>query len=220
MGRTLIIAAIMFALGNPHTQADGEDVTVTTSRRVHPVLIRSEAGALLQIVMDVQRGKDLRLQAMHFTLDGTDDVGDLASVSLFATGDKQEFATAIPFGKPIDAAKTVAFRGDLMLRPRKNVFWLSCRLKPTADLSHKVRAVCTSVETTAGKPPVKDLSPSVRQRIGVALRKHKDDGAHTYRIPALTTTPKGTLLCVYDMRRRMGRDLPRRCSSDVHGLVD
>jgi sialidase-1 len=207
MGRTLIIAAIMFALGNPHTQAGGEDVTVTTSRRVHPVLIRSEAGALLQIVMDVQRAKDLHLQAMHFTLDGTDDVGDLESLSLFATGDKQEFATAIPFGKPIDAAKTVAFRGDLMLRPGKNVFWLSCRLKPTADLSHKVRAVCTSVETTAGKPPVKDLSPSVRQRIGVALRKHKDDGAHTYRIPALTTTPKGTLLCVYDMRRRMGRDL-------------
>ena len=30
---------------------------------------------------------------------------------------------------------------------------------------------------------------------------------HTYRIPALATTPKGTLLCVYDMRRRMGRDL-------------
>ena len=99
MGRTLIIAAIMFALGNPHTQAGGEDVTVTTSRRVHPVLIRSEAGALLQIVMDVQRAKDLHLQAMHFTLDGTDDVGDLESLSLFATGDKQEFATAIPFGR-------------------------------------------------------------------------------------------------------------------------
>ena len=30
---------------------------------------------------------------------------------------------------------------------------------------------------------------------------------HTYRFPALATTPKGTLLCVYDMRRRMGRDL-------------
>ncbi|MAZ95413.1 MAG: neuraminidase [Planctomycetaceae bacterium] len=34
-----------------------------------------------------------------------------------------------------------------------------------------------------------------------------DDNVHTYRIPALTTTRKGTLLAVYDMRRRMGRDL-------------
>jgi sialidase-1 len=207
MNRILIIATLVFAMGNPPAQAGGEDVTVTTSRRVHPVLIRNEAGALLQIVVDVPRTKGVRLQAMHFTLDGTDDVGDLESLSLFATGDKREFATTTSFGKPIEAAKALAFRGDLMLRPGKNVFWVSCRLKPTADLSHKVRAVCTSVETAAEKLPVKDLSPTDRQRIGVALRKHKDDGVHTYRIPALTTTPKGTLLCVYDMRRRMGRDL-------------
>ncbi|MBM4073564.1 MAG: steryl acetyl hydrolase [Planctomycetes bacterium] len=71
----------------------------------------------------------------------------------------------------------------------------------------RVRAACTSVETTTGAFPAKDVAPEVRQRIGVALRKHRDDGVHTYRIPALTTTPKGTLLCVYDMRRRMGRDL-------------
>lgn len=207
MSRTLIIVALLFSLGNSHTQAGDENVSVTTSRRVHPLLIRNEAGALLELVVNVPPNKDVRLQGMHFALNGTDDVGDIESLSLFSTGDKQEFATAAPFGKTQGAAKAIAFRGDHMLRPGKNVFWLSCRLKPTADLSHKVRAVCTSVETTAGKPPVKDLSPAVRQRIGIALRKHKDDGVHTYRIPALTTTPKGTLLCVYDMRRRMGRDL-------------
>ena len=209
MSRTFIAAGLvcLLSLGNSCAHAAGEDVTVTTSRRVHPVLIRNDAGSLLQIVVDVPRGKDLGLQAMHFKLDGTDDVSDLESLSLFATGDKQEFATTTPVGKPIDAAKSVAIGGDLKLRPGKNVFWLSCRLKPTANLSHKVKAVCTSVETTAGKLPVKDLSPAVQQRIGVALRKHKDDGVHTYRILALTTTPNGTLLCVYDMRRRMGRDL-------------
>ena len=41
----------------------------------------------------------------------------------------------------------------------------------------------------------------------MALRKHGDDGVDTYRIPALATSPKGTLLTVYDMRRRMPRDL-------------
>ena len=209
MNRTLITAGLVWLLsfGHAYAQKAGENVTVTTSRPVHPVLIRNDAGAVLQIVADVQPNKDVRLQALHVTLDGTDDVADIESLSLFATGDKQEFATAIPFGKPHDAATTVAFRGDLVLRPGKNVLWLSCRLKPTADLSHKVRVACTSIETTAGKLLVKDLSPAVRQRVGVALRKHNDDGVHTYRIPALTTTPKGTLLCVFDMRRRMGRDL-------------
>jgi sialidase-1 len=207
MSRTLIIAGLVFAVGNSHTQAGGEDVAVTTLRRVHPVLMRNDAGALLQIVVDVQRGKGVRLQAMHFTLDGSDNVDDFESLSLFATGDVQEFATKTAVGKSIAPARAVELRADAALRPGRNVFWLSCRLKPTADLSHQVKAVCTSVETTAGKLSAKDLSPAVRQRIGVALRKHKDDGVHTYRIPALTTTPKGTLLCVYDMRRRMGRDL-------------
>ena len=40
------------------------------------------------------------------------------------------------------------------------------------------------------------------------MRKQGDDGAHTYRIPGLTTTTKGTLIAVYDIRRRSGRDLP------------
>ncbi|MBM4072105.1 MAG: sialidase, partial [Planctomycetes bacterium] len=209
MSRALIATGLVWLLSFGHScvHAAGEDVSVTTSRQVHPLLIRNEAGSLLRIVITVPPGKDQRLQAMHFTLDGTDDIGDLESLSLFVTGDKQEFMTTTSFGKPQVAAKTLVFRGNLMLRPGDNVFWLSCRLKPAADLMRRVRAACTSVETTTGAFPAKDVAPQVRQRIGVALRKHRDDGVHTYRIPALTTTPKGTLLSVYDMRRRMGRDL-------------
>lgn len=207
--RILIVAGLgcwisLFCMG---TQAIGEEITVTASRRVHPILIRNEAGALLQIVVKVPLNKDVKLSAIHFKLEGTDEVGDLESLSVFSTADKQEFTTNVPFGKPIHAAQEITVRGDLSLRPGHNVLWLSCRLKSSADLLHRVRAVCTSVETSMGKAAVTDLSPAIHQRIGFALRKPKDDGVHTYRIPALTTTPKGTLLCVYDMRRRMRRDL-------------
>jgi hypothetical protein len=71
----------------------------------------------------------------------------------------------------------------------------------------RVAATCTTIETSAGRLTPNSASPGIRQRIGVALRKHRDDGVHSYRIPALAATPKGTLLCVYDTRRRMGRDL-------------
>lgn len=210
MNRSCMIVfgcACLMSVAVPGAGAADDGVAVTTARRVHPLLIRNDAGALLQIVVEAPRGNDVRLQALHFKLDGTDDPGDLESLSLFATGDKLEFSTSTPIGKSIAAARTLTFRADLALRPGKNAFWLSCRLKPTANLAHQVQAVCTGVETSAGKHAVKDLSPQIRQRIGVALRKHQDDGVHTYRIPALTTTPQGTLLCVYDMRRRKGRDL-------------
>jgi sialidase-1 len=100
----------------------------------------------------------------------------------------------------------VEVRGEKEVRLRAVRFTLD-RCDDVADLAHRVAAVCTTIETTAAKVEAKDVSPTARQRIGIALRKHNADGVHTYRIPALATTPKGTLLCVYDMRRRLGRDL-------------
>lgn len=40
------------------------------------------------------------------------------------------------------------------------------------------------------------------------IRKQGQDGVHTYRIPGLATTPKGTLVAVFDMRHQHGGDLP------------
>lgn len=40
------------------------------------------------------------------------------------------------------------------------------------------------------------------------VRKQGDDGVHTYRIPGLATTPKGTLIAVFDARNKGGGDLP------------
>lgn len=41
-----------------------------------------------------------------------------------------------------------------------------------------------------------------------ALRSGGGDGVHTYRIPGLATTPKGTLIAVFDARNKNGGDLP------------
>ena len=40
------------------------------------------------------------------------------------------------------------------------------------------------------------------------LRKNGQDGVHTYRIPGLATTTKGTLLAVFDLRHEGAGDLP------------
>src|SRR5262245_30920646 len=141
--RTLAGLVACLCVGIPFARAAGEGLSVTMSRRVHPVLIRNEHNVLLQVVVDVQGEKEARLQAMHFALDWSDAVDDLASLALFATGAKQEFAPTSPFGKPMDPARKVVFRGDLALRPGKNVFWLSVRLKPSADLSHRLATLCT-----------------------------------------------------------------------------
>lgn len=40
------------------------------------------------------------------------------------------------------------------------------------------------------------------------LRRQGDDRVHTYRIPGLATTPAGTLIAVFDLRRKHPGDLP------------
>ncbi|MHA3772458.1 sialidase family protein [Verrucomicrobiota bacterium sgz303538] len=40
------------------------------------------------------------------------------------------------------------------------------------------------------------------------IRRQGDEGVHTYRIPGLTTTAKGTLIAVFDIRHKNPGDLP------------
>lgn len=184
-----------------------EGLNAFATQRVHPVLIRKEHNPFIQVVVDVKQKDAVRVKSLTFSLKDTDELGDLEALQAFFSGSKGTFAANTTFSKPAQPAAEITFHGNQVLRPGQNVFWLSCRLKPTANLSHKVGAACISIDTTTGKLVPRDQTPGVRHRIGIALRKHKDDGVHTYRIPALATTPKGTLLCVYDMRRRMSRDL-------------
>jgi len=174
---------------------------------VHPILIRNQHGPLLRVTIDVAPGQTARLASLEFSLDGTDDLNDIEAVQLFATGDQKAFSTAALIGEAVAAARAITLPIDRPLVERRNVFWLSCRLRDSADLQHQLSATCSSIATSVGVVVPREDVANAKQRIGVALRRHHDDGVHTYRIPALTTSSHGTLLAVYDMRRRAGRDL-------------
>jgi len=201
--------------------------TAVVTQRVHSVLVGNDLNALLQITIDVAEA-GVHATAFTVSLDGCDDLNDIDSLSLFYYGsiapEKLDAfrrgagktperhrvlsdLTGQRFGALAAPAEEVVFRGTQVLRNGSNIFWLSCRLRGTASLTHTLQVSCSSVETSVGMiTPSSETSPG-RKRIGIALRNHYDDGVHTSRIPALSVTPQGTLLCAYDMRRRKGRDL-------------
>ena len=194
---------IVFLLFTAPCGAIAAEVEAVTRQLVRPVLIRNEHNTLLRLTV-VAESPFVQLKSIKISLQGVDE---LDSLQFYFTAGEAEFSSQKGFGERMPAAKTILFPGHARLDAGANHFWLSCRVRANADLSRKVDASVMAIGTTAGRIVTRDETPQVRKRIGVALRRHWDDGVHTYRIAALATTSQGTLLCVYDMRRRMRRDL-------------
>ena len=188
-------------------QERGQGVVANVARPVHPILIRNQHGPLLSVTIDVAQGQSARLASMELSLDGSDDLSDIDTLQLFETGHQEAFSPAAPIGQAVAPARVMTLPVDRPLAEGRNFFWLSCRLKESANPQHHISATCSSIATSVGNVVPRDDVTISKQRIGVAVRRHQDDGVHTYRIPALTTSSKGTMLAVYDMRRRAGRDL-------------
>ena len=179
------------------------ELGAVTRQMVRPVLIRNEHNSLLQLTINAKR-PFVQLHAITVELEGA---MELESLQFYFTAVDDGFSTQKSFGERLRSDKSVVFKGHARLRAGPNHFWLSCRAKATANLSGKTDARVLSIETSTGRLVPRDETPNVRKRIGIALRRHWDDGVHTYRIPALATSARGTLLAVYDMRRRRSKDL-------------
>lgn len=103
---------------------------------------------------------------------------------------------------------TVTLEGTQKLFPGYNFFWVSLKMKPSADLQTKVTIQIKSVTIDGKEAIVSVASPaSIIHRMGLGVRHAGDDGSDAYRIPGLVTTNKGTLLGVYDVRYNNSMDL-------------
>ena len=197
--KVIILSMILLVPGFSH--AASPDAVVR--QMVRPVLVRNEHNTLLQLTIDTDE-PFVQVRSITIAFKGA---AELESVQFYFSGDKPEFSSEKTFGDRVKPEPMIVFGGHARLNAGTNHFWLSCRARTNADLSRRVSASVEAVETSAGRIVPREETPQVSRRIGVALRRHWDDGVHTCRIPALATTPRGTLLCVYDMRRRMSRDL-------------
>ena len=203
-------------------------VHVSLNQLQVPVLKYRENNPVLQIKMEVQADSPSRtVKAITIQTDGTDDLNDIKAVRLFFTGKdslwiKYESAPEVAgnildplynevfsrqFGQDMEAASSITFRSEQELEPGDNYFWVMVELAENANLHHRVDAGCSGIKI-AGAPTIKPADdPLLRQRIGVAVRKHLDDGVDTYRVPGLATTNEGTLLAIYDVRHINSHDL-------------
>jgi sialidase-1 len=177
-----------------------------------PVLKNLKENPVLQMKLQINDS----LAALHSTsitinLEGTSEMADIKLIRVWYSGNDSLFRNVSEmnlFGDEKTPATNIEFTGIQLLTPGDNYFWVSVELNEHANLHNQTGITLTKVEFSDNiyLEPNPEAS-IIKQRTGVAVRKHMDDNVNTYRIPGLATTKKGTLLAIYDARRQSSRDL-------------
>jgi sialidase-1 len=101
---------------------------------------------------------------------------------------------------------------NISLHQGWNTIWFSAKLKKDASILKKMKVALAGITTKDGLAHRFNNTASGKEegvfRIGTAVRRAGDDKVHTYRIPGIAKTDKGTLIAVYDNRYEHSGDLP------------
>ncbi len=187
--------------------------SVAAAQWVGPALIRKETNPVLKIQVNTAGALDpMQVASVTIGTDGTTDLNDIELVRFFFTGGRGDFSPEQEFGSAQRPSSRITFSGQRTLTEGVNNFWVSYKLKDTADLLHRVNAACLEIAFVGqdgGRKIVRDVvSPPAIKRIGYSIRDAGDDGVPAYRIPGLVATNQNTLIAVYDIRRHGMADLP------------
>ena len=195
---------------------------VQTSQRQLPVLTGKDANEVLKITVIRKESVPVSVKKISISTSGTSDLTDLESISIFYTGSDEIFSSETNFTNPMQPAEKLVFEGGQVLEQDTSYFWVSYKLKDNANLFNSVDASCTLIITDSGSiaATADSKSVAITQQLGIAVRQHLQDDVHTYRIPGLTTTTKGTLLASYDVRRELRRDLQGDIDIGISRSVD
>jgi sialidase-1 len=209
-----LIALFCYSCG-PGIEQSG---LVSTRTFNYPVLKGKKDNPVLRISIE-NNNIASKVKALSLGLSSTNK-GEVKALRIFYTGSDSLFNDKHLFGQSAPARKQTLINGMQPLQQGTNHFWLSCELSEMADLKSKITVHLGHISMDE-----KDLSPAKREgvrylRTGVAVRKHWDDSVHTYRIPGLATTNRGTLLAIYDIRRESRRDLQGHIDIGVSRSTD
>lgn len=170
-----------------------------------PILRDKEDNLVLSWEFEVKNtNMPIYLKGLAFSLKGTESLDDFTD--FFIESENLEDSSS-QFGKiqQVNADSMLVFADKRKLTKGTNSFRLKCRLSKTANILNHLRVKPLSMKISGKKYSV-EAAP-LQRKLGIALLQHAQNNIHTYRIPGLVTTEKGTLIAVYDMRHDNSEDL-------------
>lgn len=202
---TVAAAALLAALSGCGRVS--ESLAVEGVAPVYPVLALKEANPVLRLDFIRTGDGPLEVSAVEISLKETDNPKDVESVSLYGALENGLIDTARLICGPVAAAGRVRLDCRISADADTLPVWVALKMRDVIDLNGFVKVACVGVTAPDGKAQLPAEGIGGRLRTGVAVRKHGDDGVHSYRIPGLVETGAGTIIALYDVRRELGRDL-------------
>jgi len=191
-----------------YTATEANGVQISSSAPVVPVLKGLDQNPLLRLRIFVPAGGEQMLQNIVCTLN-EGGVNNIEKLDVYFTDNEPNFSGTNSIATIVPSSKTFQIPFNKNLKPGLHYIWFSAKLKDNADMDGRIALQATTVTDGAGKNiAITSEGGEYNKRIGVAVRKAWDDSVHTYRIPGIITTDKGTLIAVYDIRYKHSGDLP------------
>lgn len=212
----LFILVLFFSAG----YAQKQSLQAEISKETAPALIRETYNKILNIKIHNPSEKEIPLNSITLSLEGTDDLKDISRIQIFCTGISPQFNPQVLFGQTSTAKPEITFQGKQTLQPGNNYFWVSAELTPQAPLAHTLQVNCKKIKADGASVQLGNQEVFPVTRFGYTVRKRFDDKSDTYRIPGLVCTPKGTLLAVYDIRWNNSADLQEDIDVGVSRSLD
>lgn len=134
----------------------------------------------------------------------------VSEVGLWRT-DTADFVRPVRIATAPVRGQTIKLLSKETLQPGRHHLWLTLDPSSRSVAGDRIRFGCASIDIRrpGSKASVIRFDGSLSTHpVGSVVRRAGDDGVHTYRIPGIVATDRGTLLAVYDIRYRNSRDLP------------
>lgn len=230
--KTIQTKVLLLAVALVPTLVFASDTLFVREKQV-PVLIEREDNVIFELKITPEQAGTLDELVLDFGPET--NLRHVRSVKLYysgtetRTGRRNEFHPVdyLSFqepGRTLKANRSYSILKSKVRRPRRssvrlkagqplfpgvNYFWISVEMKHRrTKLSDVITAGLSSARVSGEEVTLCRVSPEgIVHRMAIGLRKAGDDGSVAYRIPGLVTTPKGTLLAVYDVRYNNSRDL-------------
>jgi sialidase-1 len=196
-------------------------ITIASVPSINPVLKRLDANPVLCIKIYVPATKaSVNYKKIHASINA-EGIKVLDKLDVFFNGNEPLFTAKNSIASINPAGKTFSIPIDINVKPGWNYIWLSATVKENANVDSKIEVHATQLTDADNRSfAITEQKTSYSKYTGIALRKMGDDSVNTYRIPGITTTDKGTLIAVYDIRYKNDRDLPANIDVGINRSTD